>query len=220
MVGRLIVVEDDSLVADALGELFRVEGYVVEKLLSGAEAAIRFERPDFDAAILDLGLPDADGMALIQMLRARSSAPILVLTGTRGAESRALGLGADDYVHKPFSNDELVARIGALIRRASSPRWSPLSCGLVVLHPDERAARVNGRTVGLSQRERELLEYLLRRQQQVVSREEILLDVFGQRINHGTNVVDVHIAHIRRKLSGGQVVLEAVRGIGYRIRPA
>jgi two-component system OmpR family response regulator len=217
---HVIVVEDEPQLGEDLVRLMESAGFRAEQVSSGREALDRLARTDCDAAILDLGLPDLDGIEVLDELRrgAQSALPVLVLTGDHERVEEALDRGADDYVMKPFSSDELVARIRALIRRASRPRWSPLACGDVVLHPDDRLVTVAGKAIELSARQRRLLEYLLRRQNQIVTRDEILLAVFDTSVNPGTNVVDVHVAHLRRKLSGGRLVVRSIRGIGYSLR--
>jgi DNA-binding response OmpR family regulator len=146
-------------------------------------------------------------------------APILVLTARDAIESRvtALDRGADDYLVKPFAFAELLARLRALLRRAAAPRWAPLACGEIALDPDRLTVR--GAAVALSPRERALFEVLLRRRDEVVPRAEILREVFGYAFDPGTNLIDVHVAHLRRKLPADAGKIETVRGVGYRFRP-
>jgi DNA-binding response OmpR family regulator len=176
------------------------------------------EKTDFDALILDLGLPDIDGLEVLTALRGRGwLGPVLVLTARDAVASRveALDRGADDYLIKPFAYDELVARLRALIRRARGPRWAPLSCADVVLPPDRSRVIVGGRDVSLSPRERALLEALMRRQNEVVEREVILREAFGYEFDPGTNLIDVHLSHLRRKLAGSRVRIHTKRGVGF-----
>ncbi|MEP7127061.1 MAG: response regulator transcription factor [Byssovorax sp.] len=220
---RILLVEDTPRLADSIARGLGEEGFVVEIASTGAAALARLSRRDLDAMILDLGLPDLDGIEVLDRTRTVHEAmPILVLTARDAVASRvrALALGADDYLVKPFAFDELVARARALLRRAAGPRWAPLACGDVRLDPGELHARVGERVVELSPRERGLLELLLRRRDQAVGRAEILRDLFGYDFDPGTNIVDVHVAHLRRKLEGSEARIETVRGVGYRLKHA
>ena len=147
-------------------------------------------------------------------------APILVLTARDavGARVAALDRGADDYLVKPFAFEELIARLRALMRRASAPRWGPLSFGDLRVDPQSPIVWVGPRTVALSPREHAVLYRLVRRARDLTSRREILAEVFGYDFDPGTNVVEVHIAHLRRKLEGASAQIETVRGAGYRLR--
>ena len=215
---RVAIVEDDPLFAATLADDLRGRGFEVDVIGTGSAALRRFERHDLDAAIVDMGLPDMDGVEVIAGARQRGMwAPILVATGRLGVDElvRALEVGADDYVVKPCTGTEIAARLVALGRRAAAPRWAPLAFAKIVLSADVRDAMVDGRPARLSPRERSLLELLLRRRGQIVPREEILTGAFGYAFNPGTNLVDVHVAHLRRKLEGGGVAIETVRGVGF-----
>jgi DNA-binding response OmpR family regulator len=220
----LLVVEDNlrlaSVIAKGLGE----EGFAVETVATGQAAAERLARAGVDLAIVDLGLPDIDGMEVLGETRQRGNVlPILVLTARDAIEARvqALDLGADDYLVKPFAFVELVARVRALLRRAGAPRWAPLGFGDVALAPDEPAARVGAAAVALTPKQHAILALLLRRSGSVVSRSEILREVFGYHFDPGTNLVDVHVAHLRHKLAASSSVrIETVRGRGYRLEAA
>jgi two-component system OmpR family response regulator len=212
------MVEDDPLFAATLEAALQGSGFRVDVIGTGSAALRRFERHDLDAVIVDMGLPDMDGIDLIAGARELGMwAPILVATARAGLDDvvRALEAGADDYVVKPFSGAEISARLAALGRRAAGPRWAPLACGKVVLSAGKPDANVDGLPVGLSPRERALLELLLRRRGQIVSRQDILDDAFGYDFNPGTNLVDVHVAHLRSKLKRGGVTIETVRGVGF-----
>lgn len=216
---RIVVLEDDPLLAEALTAELARAGFTVEVVTTGAAALRRFERPDFEAAVIDMGLPDMDGGAVIAAARERGMwAPILVATArTDVAERvRALDMGADDYLVKPFAGAEVVARLRALTRRAAAPRWAPLRCGRIVLETD--SATLDGQPLKLSPREGSLLEFLLRQRGQVVTREQVLAQVFGYDFDPGTNLVAVHVANLRRKIAGGGVVIETMRGVGLRLR--
>jgi DNA-binding response OmpR family regulator len=202
-------------IADGLGE----DGYTVEVVDTAERAVARGLRRDLDLMVLDLGLPDRDGREVLRELRAaKVNVPILVLTARDAVESRveALEGGADDYLVKPFAFAELVARIGALTRRAGGPRWIPSSDLPVVMH-DDLSVEAAERRVALSPREYALLGCLVRRRGEVVTRAEILKEAFGYEFDPGTNVIDVHLTHLRRKLAGFPITIETVRGAGIRL---
>ena len=217
----LLVVEDNVVLSASLAKGLREDGFDVEVIATGQAALARVERPDVDAMVLDLGLPDLDGLEVLRTTRRLGiHAPILVLTARDAVRSRvdALDLGADDYLVKPFQYAELLARLRALLRRAAGPRWAPLSCNGLVYRDDELAVLVIDTRVLLSPREHALLGYFLRRKGEVLGRADILLQVFGYHFEPGTNLVNVHVANLRRKLGSRAVCIETVRGIGYRLR--
>jgi DNA-binding response OmpR family regulator len=216
---RVVLVEDNpqlaGTIADGLGE----DGFTVEVVDTAAKAIAHGMRRDLDVMILDLGLPDRDGGEVLRELRAASvHVPILVLTARDAVESRvdALQRGADDYLVKPFAFSELVARIGALTRRAGGPRWTPSNDVPLVMR-DDLVVESGARTAALSPREYALLGTLVRRRGEVVTRAEILREAFGYDFDPGTNVIDVHLTHLRKKLTGFPITIETVRGAGIRL---
>ncbi len=216
---RVILVEDNSQLAGSISEGLAEDGFQVEVVDTAAKAVARGMRRDLDVMILDLGLPDRDGLEVLRELRgARVHVPILVLTARDAVESRvtALDAGADDYLVKPFAFAELVSRIGALTRRAGGPRWAPATDVPLVMR-DDLVVEADGKTAALSPREYALLGCLVRRRGEVVTRAEILKDAFGYDFDPGTNVIDVHLTHLRKKLTGFPITIETVRGAGIRL---
>lgn len=214
------IVDDDLLEAAAIARELVSSSIVAETVATGSAAVERFGRPDLDAAIVAAQLPDMSAVAFISTVReAGSWAPIIVVTADSNVQEqiRALDGGADDCMSKPLIIAELAARLRALARRAAAPRWAPLTCGGIILEADARHALVHGIPVQLSPRELTLLALLMRRRGQLVQRDEILAEVFGHQFNPGTNVMDVHVAHLRRKLERGDVAIETIRGVGYRL---
>ncbi|MEO8844992.1 MAG: response regulator transcription factor [Kofleriaceae bacterium] len=219
---RLVLVEDNLPLAHSVAEGLGEDGYEVDTVDTAAKAIERGLRRDLDLMILDLGLPDRDGLEVLKELRgARIHVPILVLTARDAVDSRvaALEAGADDYLVKPFAFAELVARISALVRRAGGPRWAPAN-ELPIVMRDDLVVEAGGKTASLSPREYALLGCLLRRPGEVVTRSEILREAFGYDFDPGTNVIDVHLTHLRKKLTGFPIVIETVRGAGIRITVA
>jgi DNA-binding response OmpR family regulator len=223
---RLVLVEDNLQLANSVAAGLEEDGYGVDIVDTAAKAIERGMRRDLDLMILDLGLPDRDGIEVLKTLRAAHiNVPILVLTARDAIDSRvaALEAGADDYLVKPFAFAELVARITALVRRAGGPRWAPAHELPIVMRDDlvVEARGPGGRiTAALSPREFALLGCLLRRPNEVVTRAEILREAFGYDFDPGTNVIDVHLTHLRKKLTGFPVTIGTVRGAGIRLTVA
>jgi DNA-binding response OmpR family regulator len=217
----VLLIEDNARLRASLVRGMEECGFVVEVEETGHGALQRLSRNDADAVILDLGLPDIDGLDVLVTARERGLlVPVLVLTARDAIESRvtALDRGADDYLVKPFAFEELIARLRALVRRAAAPRWAPLAFGELRIEPNSPLVQIGKRSVALSPREHALLHYLVRRGSDVSSRREIFSEVFGYEFDPGTNVIEVHIAHLRRKLGGARTRIETVRGAGYRLR--
>jgi DNA-binding response OmpR family regulator len=219
--GTIVVVEDDANIADLVDIYLRREGYRVIQASDGEAglAAIDRERPRL--AILDVGLPGAiDGLEVCRRVRAHLPLPVLMLTARDGEIDRILGLelGADDYVTKPFSPRELVARVKAILRRTDGPRESPevLLAGLVEVDTARREARVDGTVVALAAREFDLLQFLATNAGLALSRQQLLDGVWGAGWFGDERTVDVHVRQLRKKL-GPALPLATVWGVGYRL---
>jgi DNA-binding response OmpR family regulator len=216
---RILVVDDETRITSFIVKGLRAHGYEVEAATTGAEAVRR--APGFDLVVLDLGLPDIDGLDVLRRLRGEGhELPVIVLSARAEVDDRVDGLrlGADDYMTKPFAFEELVARIEARLRERPVMTATTLSARGISLDLIARRAEVNGHAAELSSRELALLEVLLRRPDEVLSREQLLSRVWGLDFDPGTNVVDVYIGYLRRKL--GNATIETVRGAGYRLGQA
>jgi DNA-binding response OmpR family regulator len=219
---RVLVVEDDAEIADVLRRSLRQEGYEVKTSADGVEALDVATGFVPDLVVLDLGLPRLDGVEVCRRLRADGDVPILMLTARAETEDRVSGLdsGADDYLVKPFERQELLARIRALLRRRPPRGAASLEVGDLTLNPDTREVKRGERELELTNREFELLEYLMRNERLVVSRERLLDDVWGYDPTAATNTIDVFISNLRRKLeAGGEArLLHTKRGAGYVLK--
>jgi two-component system OmpR family response regulator len=222
---RVLVVEDEPKLADLLRRGLRHEGMGVDLAGSGEEALVRAEATTYDLIVLDVMLPGCDGFDVCAQLREREVwSPTLMLTALSDVESRVRGLdhGADDYLAKPFSFDELLARMRALARRAATPRPAVLRVGDLVLDPAAHEVRRGEVVIALTAREFALLEVLMRRPGQVLTRFELLERVWDHGYEHRSNVIDVYIGYLRDKVDRpfDRSSLETVRGAGYRLRNA
>ncbi|MFM8518826.1 MAG: response regulator transcription factor [Solirubrobacterales bacterium] len=223
---RILVVEDDREIVDVLRRTLRADGFTVEGVGDGGGALEL--APDFlpDLVILDLGLPDMDGEEVCRQLRLAQETtrvPILMLTARTELDDRVSGLdsGADDYLTKPFEREEILARIRALLRRTPPRGSAVLKVGDLWLAPDAREVSRDGRSIDLTKTEFELLEYLMRNERLVISRETLLEEVWEYDLASGdTNTLDVFISNLRRKLEeGGEPrMLHTKRGSGYVLK--
>jgi DNA-binding response OmpR family regulator len=219
MSARILIAEDDPGIAAFLEKGLRANGFTTTVVIDGDAAHAAGRSGAHDLLVLDIGLPRRDGFTVLRQLREeRVGLPVIILTARDGIGDRVAGLegGADDYLPKPFAFEELVARIRLRLREVGTPEATVLSSGDLRLDLRTRRAQAGGRLVDLSAREFALAELLLRHPGQVLSRAQILSHVWGFHFDPGSNVVDVYIRHLRRKLGAERI--ETVRGMGYRLR--
>jgi two-component system response regulator MprA len=219
---RVLVVEDDEEIALVLQRSLRLEGYEVRIAGDGETALDQSAAFNPDLVILDLGLPKLDGIEVARRLRSADDVPILMLTARDALESRVEGLdsGADDYLVKPFERQELLARLRALLRRRPPRGAASLTVGDLALNPDTHEVSRGDRDIELTQREFELLEYLMRNERIVVPRQRLLEEVWGYDPFATTNTIEVFVSNLRRKLEAEDEprLLHTIRGAGYVLR--
>lgn len=215
---RILLIEDDSMIGKAVRQGLVQAGFAVDWVTDGRAAELSLANGVYDLAVLDLGLPKKDGMAILASLRAMGNAmPVLIASARDTVRDRIAGLetGADDYVLKPFDLDELVARVRALLRRHAGSGSPLLKCGGLVLDPVRKSVLRDGEAVELSAKEFAVLEALMQRPGAVLSREKLEESVYGWGEEVGSNAIEVHLHHLRRKL--GSTRIRNVRGVGYRV---
>jgi two-component system response regulator QseB len=217
---RILIAEDEPRLSSFLEKGLKAAGYATTVVADGGAASLMARDEDFDLLILDIGLPGRDGFTVLREVRAASQKlPILILTARDELEDKVGGLegGADDYLTKPFRFEELLARVRARLREDIPTTTSPvIRAGRIALDPRTRRVVVGGEDLELSAREYSMLELLMRHPGQVMSREQLLSGVWGYDFDPASNVVDVYVGYLRRKL--GSETIETVRGAGYRLR--
>lgn len=219
---RILVAEDDSRLLMQLDSLFQQQGFSIDLADDGEKALFQLKEVNYDLAVIDIGLPKLDGFDVIRQARSSDvSTPVLILTARDRWQEKVEGLdaGADDYLTKPFHNEELLARVKALIRRASGQASSTIEFGPVVLDIQAKEIRVNARALDLTAYEYKVMEYLMLHPQKVISKTELTEHIYDQDFDLDSNVIEVFVGRLRRKLDpeGTLKPIETLRGRGYRI---
>ena len=215
---RILLIEDDTMIGKAVHRGLAQAGFTVDWVTDGRSAELALANGVYDLAILDLGLPKKDGMPILTSLRGLgNSMPVLIASARDTVRDRIAGLeaGADDYVLKPFDLDELVARVRALLRRHAGSGSPILKCGALALDPVRKVVLRDGEAVELSAKEFAVLEALMQRPGAVLSRQQLEESVYGWGEEVGSNAIEVHLHHLRKKLGSGAI--RNVRGVGYRV---
>lgn len=221
---KLLVIEDEKKIANLINKGLLEQGYTVDMLHNGTEGLERASSQPYDAIVLDIMLPGRDGLSVLRTLRERNIAtPVMLLTARGAVSDRVEGLnaGADDYMAKPFSMDELIARLRALMRRVTGETISLYKSGELSMNLVSREVLRGTRKIELTAREFRLLEYLMRAPNQVLTRSQIIERVWEYHFDPGTNLVDVYIQRLRRKVDDGEAhkMIQTIRGVGYSIVP-
>lgn len=223
---RILIIEDEEKLAQSLKKGLERSGYAADYVLDGeaGERRVELYHKDYDLIILDLMLPKMNGFEVSKKIRERGfTLPILILTARDLTDDKILALdsGADDYLVKPFSFEELFARIRALLRRPSATLNNDLTVGTIVMKLAEREIYQNGKPIELTLKEFELLQYLMRHPGEAVNREDLYQHLWDFADNAMSNIIDAHIKNLRRKLDIGEpaTTIETIRGVGYRVKP-
>ncbi|HET8898150.1 MAG TPA: response regulator transcription factor [Rhodanobacteraceae bacterium] len=215
---RILLVEDEPTLATQLAEGVREAGYAVDVAHNGLDAHFMGDTESFDAVVLDLGLPQMDGITVLKKWRAAGrTMPVLILTARDNWHEKVAGIdaGADDYLTKPFHMEELLARLRALIRRVGGHASAELVCGPVTLDTRNNRVTVEGRALTLTSHEYRVLAYLMHHAGEVVSRSDLVEHIYAQDFDRDSNTVEVFVGRLRKKLPPG--LIETVRGMGYRL---
>jgi DNA-binding response OmpR family regulator len=225
---RILIIEDEEKLAKSLARGLTQSGYAADYLLDGESGGRRIElyHDDYDLIVLDLMLPGKSGFDVCREVRAQGiKIPILILTARDATDDKvkALDCGGDDYLVKPFSFDELLARVRALLRRPTDSLANELRANGIILKLAEREVYRNGKKIGLTLKEFELLQYLMRHPGKVLNREDIYVHLWDFAANSLSNTIDVHMKNLRKKLGdngeeGNEQIVETIRGVGYRLK--
>jgi len=220
---RVLIVEDERKLAQSLARQLAHAGYDVELAGNGVEAIEKTQSTPFDLIVLDLNLPKKSGLEVLQELRGRSyTTPVLILSARDKVEDRVQGLqlGADDYLPKPFDSGELLARLEALLRRSGAFRTPILSAGDLVVDVVQRTVKRGGKDILLTQKEFALLEYFLRNKNQILTRKRLAEQVWGYKFDTGTNIVEVYVSYVRKKIDEGfaSKLIRTMHGEGFILK--
>ena len=215
---RILVVEDEPTLAAQLVEGVNAAGYVTDRAGNGVDAHFMGDTEPYDAVVLDLGLPQMDGITVLKKWRAAGrTMPVLILTARDSWHEKVAGIdaGADDYLTKPFHMEELLARLRALIRRAGGHAGTELVCGPLTLDTRSSRASVSGQALSLTSHEYRVLAYLMHHRGEIVSRSELIQHIYAQDFDRDSNTIEVFVGRLRKKLPPD--LIETVRGLGYRL---
>jgi two-component system OmpR family response regulator len=215
---RILIVEDEPLLQSQLADALGAAGYAVDTASNGVDAHHLGDSGSYDAVVLDLGLPQLDGISVLKKWRAAGRVmPVLILTARDGWHEKVAGIdaGADDYLTKPFHMEELLARLRALIRRSGGHASAELVCGPLTLDTRNSRASVGGHALTLTSHEYRVLAYLMHHRDEVISRSDLVEHIYAQDFDRDSNTVEVFIGRLRKKLPPG--LIQTVRGLGYRL---
>jgi len=220
---RILVVEDEKQLLKLIGKRLKEEGYAYDLASDGKEGLNFAEATEYDVILLDIMLPSVDGFTIIQKLRAKNiSTPIIVLTAKSAVKDKVNGLdyGADDYLTKPFSFEELIARIRAMLRRKSDEKETVLTCGDLTLDLISREVYRNNNSIELTTKEFAILEYFLRNKGRILTKSQIAEHVWNYEFDYQSNIIEVYIRYLRKKIDDDyeKKLIHTIRGVGYKIK--